>query len=161
MGYALSPNLSGSIVYKTGTIDQLTTKRHTSLTGVSGGYKIKGLLFGISGSAQLQGPFALYGTFAIGPARQTTFGTGASDPTNKGTYQISEVGLAYRLTDDRTFLGFKNLSMQLGYRSQAVSLRDVPFATFSMEPVPTVVSIESRKLNSTTQGLLMGVVAAF
>lgn len=161
VGYAFSPYIVGSVVYKTGRIDQIATANATRLTGLGGSYKIDGLIIGISATAPLQGPLALYGNFGYGPARQTIFVTGSSDLRFKGGYQISEVGFAYRLTDDRAFLGFTSLSMQLGYRSQTVTLNDLPFGTFSTGPVPTLISTQYKNAGSTTQGIVFGIVAAF
>ena len=161
VGYAFSPYIVGSVVYKTGRIDQVATANATRLTGLGGNYKVEGLLLGISATAPLQGPLALYGNFGYGPARQTIFASGSSDLRFKGGYQISEVGLAYRLTDDRAFLGFASLSMQLGYRSQTVTLNDLNFGTFSTGPVPTLIGTQYKDVRSTTQGMVFGIVAAF
>ena len=161
VGYAFSPYIVGSVVYKTGRIDQVATANATRLTGLGGSYKVEGLLLGISATAPLQGPLALYGNFGYGPARQTIFVSGSSDVRFKGGYQISEVGLAYRLTDDRAFLGFTSLSVQLGYRSQTITLNDLNFDTFSTGPVPTLISTQYKNVRSTTQGIVFGIVAAF
>lgn len=161
VGYAFSPYIVGSVVYKTGTIDQFATANATRLTGIGGSYKVEGLLLGISATAPLQGPLALYGNFGYGPARQTISVSGSSNLEFKGDYQISEVGFAYLLTNDRSILGFTNVSMQLGYRAQAVSLNDLPYDTFSTGPVPTLISTQYKNVRSTTQGLVFGIVAAF
>ena len=161
VGYAFSPYIVGSVVYKTGRIDQVATANATRLTGVGGSYKVEGLLLGISATVPLQGPVALYGNFGYGPARQTISVSGSSDLGFKGGYQISEVGFAYRLTDDRAFLGFTSLSMQLGYRSQTVTINDLNFDTFSTGRVPTVISTQYKNVRSTTQGIVFGIVAAF
>lgn len=161
VSYAFAPSLSASVIYKTGAIDQGATANSTNLTGVSGSYKIDGLLIGFSANASIKGPLALYGNFAFGPAKETVSFSGGDTQIYHGTYQISEIGLAYRLTDERAFLGFKNLSVQLGYRSQSVVINDLPFNTWSVGGVPAKISSESISVQSSTQGLVFGVTAAF
>ena len=162
VGYSILPNLLGSLVYKTGKVDKLTTASTTALTGETASSKIDGLLLGFSGSAQLQGPFALYGNLAIGPARATTSSSLHGDMKYKGSYRIGEVGLAYRLTDERAIFGIKNLSVQLGYRVQVLTFRNAALNTYALGgPVPTVLSTEHRKLQNTTQGFILGIVAVF
>lgn len=161
VGYAFSPNIVGSIVYRTARIDQVATANATRLTGVGGSYKVEGLLVGVSGSAQLQGPLALYGNIGYGPARQTIFASGTSELRFNGDYQISEVGFAYRLADNPALLGFTSLSMQLGYRSQTVTLNDIGFGTYSTGSVPALIATQSKSVRSTTQGIVFGIVGAF
>lgn len=162
IGYSILPNLIGSLVYKTGKVDKLTTANTTALTGETASAKLDGLLFGLSGSAPLQGPFALYGNFAIGPARSTTSSSTQGDIKLNGSYRIGEVGLLYRLTDERAIFGIKNLSVQLGYRVQVLTFRDATLNTYALgSPVPTVLATEHRRLQNTTQGFVLGIVAVF
>lgn len=161
VGYAFSPYIVGSVVYKAGKIDQVATANATRLTGIGGSYKVEGLLLGISATAPLQGPLAIYGNFGYGPARETISVSGSTDVGFKGHYQISEVGLAYLLSNDRSILGFTSVSMQLGYRAQAVTLNDTTLDTFSTGRVPTLISTQYKSVRSTTQGMVFGIVAAF
>jgi hypothetical protein len=160
VGYLFTPNISGSIVYKAFKADRATTASTAALTGVNGGYKIDGLLLGISASAPLQGRLSLYGNAAFGLGRQKANFNGESIKNNLN-YRIGEIGFSYRVNNESALLGIKNLSVQLGYRAQIVTLNNVEVGTLTATPVPTPIAIERRKINSTTDGFVLGVAALF
>lgn len=160
VGYSFTPNISGSIVYKAFKADRATTASTAALSGGNGGYEIDGLLLGISASAPLQGRLSLYANAAFGLGHQKAFVDGASIKNNIN-YRIGEIGFAYRVNNEDALLGIKNLSVQLGYRAQVATIKNIPIGTFTATPVPTPIAIERRKINSTTDGFILGVAALF
>ncbi|MDY0745590.1 hypothetical protein SNE35_13805 [Paucibacter sp. R3-3] len=158
--YALSPNFAASLVYKHGTIDQGATAEATALTGLKGSYKLDGLLIGLSASSQLQGPLALYGNLAYGPLRETA-DLGSSKSKYHGSYRVAELGLAYKLDGEQKMLGLSGLSMQFGYRIQVVDINSIELQTLSTTTPPTLISSQSVRAQSTTQGPVVGLIASF
>jgi hypothetical protein len=87
VGYSFTPNISGSIVYKAFKADRATTASTAALSGVNdSGYKIDGLLLGISASAPLQGRLSLYGNAALGLGRQKAVFDGETIKNNPVSY---------------------------------------------------------------------------
>jgi hypothetical protein len=109
----------------------------------NGKYKYSGPIVGFSASAPLTSGFSLYGTAAVG--------LGALDAkrpngfTTDADYRLGEVGLAYAFNVGG---GVKSLIGTMGYRSQVI-VTDM------------VGSLSSFKGRDTTEGLTLGITAAF
>lgn len=163
ISYALLPNLQASLIYKSGTISGLGTAQAVTLTGKSGDADLTGVILGLSGSAPLAGAASLYGSLAYGTASENIPSSGLSLGSNKftGTYHVAEFGVAYRLADESMMSGLKNLSLQVGYRVQVVTLNNIPQNTYSTGAVPSLISTSNLDSQSTTQGFVVGVAAAF
>lgn len=160
LSYAFTPNIQGSIVYKAAKVSQAATADTTALTGLSAGYKLQALLFGVSASTPLQDKLSLYANFAVGPTREkANVADIEGNSTYNGLYTIVELGLSYRLLDYGPAAALKSLSLQLGYRSQTIEIRDLVFGTF--DGSGTLVSSEHRNVSSTTQGPVLGIIGIF
>lgn len=162
LGYAILPNLTASVAYKSGKVDEVVTSNARAITGASTGYKVEGWLIGLSGSAPLQGPLSLYGNMAYGLAKETVDGgTFLGSPSFDGNYKIGEIGLSYRLLGAENSSFFKSLVAQLGYRAQVITLKGINFPTYSLPPGAAPISSQKYDIKSTTDGLVIGLVAAF
>lgn len=162
VGYAIAPNILASVVYKHGEIQNLFTSATSALTGKSGKAKIDGIILGLSANAPLQGKLSLYGNLAYGLAREKTdFQDAVGKSKYDATYWIGEVGFAYQLYQSPDQTGIKNLSLQLGYRSQTLLLKGVSLATAAIVPPFPVVGAEKQDISSTTHGPVLGLVGAF
>lgn len=162
LGYALLPTLTASIAYREGTVNEGSTANTRALTGASGGFKVKGRLLGFSANAPLWGSLALYSNFAFGKLKsEVDAGSVLGTPTYDGTYRIGEVGLSYRLLGASAQPGFvKSVSANLGYRAQVIGLKGFDYPVLSI-PGGTPVGNQKTDIRSTTDGLILGVAAAF
>lgn len=163
LGYAISPSTMVSVVYKVAKVSQLLTTNASSLSGLSFGYKVEGLLVGLNASGPLQGQWSIYGSAAAGLARAKYDG-GATDADGRssagGYYRIGEVGLSRTLLSGSEGGAFKNLALQIGYRFQNVSIRHNAYGTYDAT-TGALLSVEHRDTASNTQGFLVGIVGAF
>jgi hypothetical protein len=108
-------------------------------------YKYSGPIIGVSASAPLTSGFSLYGTVAVGPTMKLTRPNGGAK--SDSDYRLGEVGLAYAF-DVGGVAGIKSLIGTMGYRSQVI--------------VTKMTGLTSDlKGRDTTEGLTLGVVAAF
>jgi hypothetical protein len=114
--------------------------------------KLAGWLVGLSGVSPLGGTdLLLYGNaaFGIGRAKYSS----PQLPSNDVYYQIAEVGVSYPLGG-----GF---SIQLGYRVQNFTFRRVALQTLTASNPPVLLAESHRNIQSTTQGVIMGISASF
>jgi hypothetical protein len=163
LGYAVLPNLTASISYKSATVDRSASSNAQALLGLNSlGYKIDAWLIGLSANAPLQDSLSLYGNMAYGIAKQKVDGGQDSSLTMtfNGNYSIGEIGLSYRLIGATNSGFLKNLNAQLGYRVQSVNMRNVPFNTISI-PFGDVIDTQKENIRATTSGFVIGVFAAF
>lgn len=163
LGYAISPSVMVSAVYKLAKVSQLLTSNAASLSGLSYGYRVEGLLVGLNASGPLQGQWSIYGSAAVGLARAKYDG-GATDADGKssgdGYYRIGEVGLSRTLLSGSEGGALKSLALQIGYRFQNVSIRNNAYGTYDAT-TGAQLSVEHRSTASNTQGFLVGIVGAF
>lgn len=130
---------------------------------VAGGSKTSGLLFGVSGSVPLAGSerLSLYGNFAYGLGRnKSDLPYANGDNKLDVSYRIGEVGLSYRLLAE-PIGAIKQLSLSIGYRSQTVVFKKVPLGTYANMASTTPLSIQRRNAQSTTDGIVVGLVGVF
>lgn len=162
LGYAILPNLTASIVYRHGAVDEFRSQFLRSITPGSASYTFDAWLLGLSGSAPLQGPLSLYGNFGYGTATEKASGGDFFTATFRGSYAIGELGLSYRLLGSANSGFLRNLSVNLGYRAQTVLIRGVKTPVYPI-PVsgPDAVAVTKSDIRSTTDGLVLGIVAAF
>lgn len=153
-GYFVLPGLALTLGYKTGRENRETS---TGLSPVSVGSldsKLDVWLVGALGSYEIQNGFSAYGQFGYGVGRiRSTFGPGLAPFTGReirshAKYIVSEVGLAYRLPIEPSWL--RRTSIALGYRSQTIK-----------ESVPSVVSGETRDLRDVKDGFVLSLNATF
>lgn len=162
LGYALFPNLTASIAYRSGTVDGGATTNLNALGVFRSRYKVDGWLLGLSGSAPLQDRLSLYGNFAYGIIKNKLNSTQLlGSPTYNGTYTIGEVGLAYRLMDESGSGFIRSLTAQLGYRAQIVFIPGFEYPIYSIPPGVARLSTDKVDVRATTSGVMLGIVAAF
>ena len=170
LGYALSPNLTAALIYKGGRTSETTTVAATQLLGGRGKSKLWGTGIGLSGNAPISASFlgsgegtgvsrlGVYGNFAYLEGRANFDLPVAGESSFRLNYQIAEVGLSYRL-NSAPMGPISALTAQLGYRSQIIRQRNVLLPTFSANGV--LVSTDRTSVQSTTHGLVLGLVASF
>ena len=161
LGYSMLPHLVGALVYKSAKVDQVFTKNFENLLGTSGGVEISALLVGLSASAPLQGRLSLYGNVAAGVARQRgEVPDNAGKVKWNGAYTIGELGLSYGLVEGGKESLLKNLTLQVGYRAQLYTVRNITYGSLSL-PGGELLTTETRDADSTTGGFLIGLVGVF
>ncbi len=109
-------------------------------------FKYSGPIIGFSASAPLTGGFSLYGTAAVGPL-DAKLPTATGSRKVNASYRLGEVGVAYSF-DTGGSAGMKAVIGTLGYRSQAI------ITSFDG-------AWSGQKGRDTTEGLTIGIVAAF
>ncbi len=142
-GYAIAPNLAVTVGYKQLQYD-----------GGGYRYKAKGPTVGVSGSAPLMAAVSMYGTLAYGRPKITQ----GLDSEKRGSYFLSEVGLAFPLGQMHENL--RSVVLTAGYRYQKLTSDSVTITTIR---TATGASIGSREVDlvDTTQGITVGVSATF
>jgi hypothetical protein len=116
----------------------------------------------LSGSFPLAGRLSAYGNFAYGFAREKTdFADAAGEDRYRGNYRIGELGLLFRLYGDAASTVLKNVSVSLGYRMQAFTVESVAIGTYAPTAPTVPISIRKSDLQTTTDGVVLGVVAVF
>lgn len=106
-------------------------------------YEPKGLVAGLSGTAGLEGPWALYGNVAVGRLKTS----GAQSRTNvkfETDYRVAEVGVGYTVVSGAW--GVRRWTVTGGYRIQVLGSREA----FGPEAG-----------RDETNGFTFGVIAAF
>jgi hypothetical protein len=132
VGYFVLPGLAFTLGYK-----------KVSQSGDAGRYRPAGPVVGVTGNAQLQGAWSLYGNLGVGWLKTP----GGDEIKFDADYRLAEVGIAYTLGGKRhpkhwTFTG--------GYRIQVMT---------SNEAIPEVNPAQDGR--DTTQGFTLGVIATF
>jgi hypothetical protein len=157
LGYAITPRVIASLVYRTGKLSDATTARAASLASVRGELELKGLLLGIGASAPLQSGWSLYGNAAFGPGKSKLKPkSGSTLPEGEADlkYAIVELGFSYQFVP-----GIANtdlaMTFQAGYRAQSVESKAFDFP----QTIPVVN--ETGRLQSNTQGFVLGLSVAF
>lgn len=157
VGYQVMPGLSMAISRKTGYVSSSQTRSMTEIAGGDTPNKGRALLLGMSASMPLNDQVALYGTLAYGPGKFI-------DPTGlysdtKARYTVSEFGFAYRVGLSNPTLGLDAVSVQAGYRSQAVGYTALDAGDFAS--LPAEVSVSRSKARSVTDGFVLSVSLIF
>jgi len=155
IGYSFTPNIMGSIVYRSGKVSESLTDTARNLSGSTLKYSLKGILAGISASAPIHDGYSLYGNFAIGPAREKTEHGDSYD----GIYTIGELGVARKIGGSGSS-GIKSISLQVGYRFQNIAMSDLPFSTYSTVD-GSLLSTSTKDISSNTHGFVVGLVGVF
>lgn len=131
-GWRLLPGLNLTVGYKR------VLQREGSVR-----YEPKGPVLGLSGTATLDGPWALYGIVSLGRLRTS----GEASPTNVSfvaDYRIAEVGLGYTLLGGGW--GVRRWTFTGGYRLQVMGSRD---------------AVPGQSGRDETNGFTFGVIASF
>jgi len=128
VGYFVTPGVAVTLGYK-----------RVGQKGATDNYELGGPVIGLSATAPISGPLALYGAFGLGRLKDTSASTVKFD----ADYRLSEVGLAYNIGLDNLP---KSLSFTLGYRTQVLSSKE---------------ALGSQDGRDLTQGLTIGLVATF
>ena len=154
LGYAVLPSLTLSVGYKEAKQSRLSSQISPS------GAKVRGVIVGLSGSAQLHNRLSLYGNFAYGWANEKTdFPDARGETKFDGDYQIGELGLSYSLGSFGQFL--QNIVISAGYRFQVFTARGIATATTTAAPPFTVLSTDERKVRTYTTGPTVALIAFF
>ncbi|MBS0509653.1 MAG: hypothetical protein JSR42_00515 [Proteobacteria bacterium] len=154
-GYFVLPSLLLSIGYKHAKVDRL-------IEGLDSGQDISAILLGLSASAPLSDRLSLYGNFAYGLGRQKS---DSPDPRGKdrysSTYAIGEVGLSYRILEGRAGMFVKSLTGSIGYRAQSYTTKDVGLGTYAMANPNVPIATTTRDVQTSTNGVVVALVASF
>ncbi len=153
LGYAVTPNISAVVLYKSGKADIPVAAGTPAAIAVRETEKLRGTGLGVSARYPVAENWNLYGSAAYtsGHARLVTSGD------RYGLrYTVAEVGVGYRIPG-----AFSNMSVTAGYRYQNLDFRDVHRLTYALTPAPVLVSSESIRPQSATRGFTMGVAFAF
>jgi hypothetical protein len=161
-GYAISPNVVAAAIYKAGKISDTTTTALTNRVGFRSELKLSGWGAGLSANAPIAfgtpddpaaSPLRVYGNIAyiLGDSKVQ----GVKTDTE---YKIAEIGLSYRIGSAGPI---SSVAVQLGYRSQIVTQKDIDVPTFSVVSPGTVLSTQRVKLRTTTDGFVIGLVGSF
>lgn len=153
LGYAVTPNISAVMIYKSGKADVPVVTGTPAAIAVREKEKLRGTGLGISARYPIAENWNLYGSTAYtrGHARLLTSGD------RYGLrYTVAEAGVAYRIPG-----AFSSMSVTAGYRYQRVDFRDVHSVTYALTPEPVFVSSEPVQPRSATKGFTLGVSFAF
>lgn len=159
LSYAINENLSAALIYKSGKVKNAVTTSAANLLGVSSiEQDLSAWLIGISGRGKVAENFTMYGNAAFGPGRLKNK-SAAGDSRQDFLYSIGEIGVSYQFPNT----SFGSWSIQLGYRIQSILVKDVEFQTYSLPQTtpPTVISSDSKNMQTTTQGIILGLTLAF
>ena len=157
LGYALNPNITAALIYKSATIKNPTTNSAANLVGSIDEQNIAAWLLGFSGRASIAQNTSIYGNAAFGPGKIKSKSASLGDDENDLTYSIGEVGAVYQIPS----ITFGAVSVKLGYRVQVVNVKDIPQLTFSSSSPVTLLSRQTYQIQSITQGISVGVSIAF
>jgi hypothetical protein len=114
-------------------------------------FKWEAPTIGVSGSAALRSPLALYGTFIIGfPRMHASVVDDAGNNSYSANYLLGEFGASYSIA----VRGKLGLTATLGYRAQTVTTKDYAVAT-GFNGFATV------NVHDITQGPTFGVIARY
>ena len=160
VSHALTPGVTASLTYKHGKVDSAVTPRAATLLGLTGRQKGDGLLLGLSATAPLSPQLFLYGNFAYGAGKYQVAEELTGNPEASIRYTIGEFGAAYRLDAPGGLRAVDSVTLQLGYRFQAVAFRSVGIAVPTSGAVKFVAPSEG-KPQTTTEGLALSVSLAF
>lgn len=155
VGYYILPQIAVSAGYKNAKVDRLSPL-------AEGGSKTEAFLIGASGSVPLEGTgrLSLYGNFAFGPGKSTSYVGGNNNKVDV-TYRIGEIGLSYQLLSAPQG-ALKHLGLSLGYRAQIVTFKDVPLSTYTLSNPTIPVSVVERKdIQTNTDGVVIGLTGVF
>jgi hypothetical protein len=160
-GYTVLPSVTASIALKEAKISQTATDTVAASAGTVSPGKIQALLIGLSGSAPISNNLGIYGNFAVGPATLKVDYEPFGSKFN-GDYRVGEFGFSYRIPTGGGTPLLKGLTATVGYRTQVVKIRDLPFVSYDMSTgVPAFQSIDPKVQTSTTQGIVLGIVGSF
>jgi hypothetical protein len=152
VGYEVASRVNVALIYKSGKVHSQSLAVAAAADTLTSEQKFKGLLFGVAASKSVADDFSLYGTLAYGPGRGDL---SLRNMKVNVKYTIAELGATYRPP------ALPTLSVQAGYRYQAVRLKDVPFLTYALTPTPVEVSHVNQSTMSRTGGFVLGVSLAF
>lgn len=120
---------------------------YKSLAQLGGGYRYepKGPILSASAAVPLSGAWSLYGSLGLGRLKTPQTGDDSIVKFSPGPYRITEVGIGYGLPVERPA---RSLTLTAGYRTQVLVSNGVN-------------DDGSKRFNDLTQGLTLGVSAAF
>lgn len=160
VGHAVTPGVLLSLTYKQGKVDSAATPQAAALLGLQGRQKGDVLLLGLSASAPLSPSLSLYGNFAYGTGKYQAAKEVPGNPKASARYLIGDFGAAYRIDSPGGTRAVDAITLQLGYRTQIVSLRNLRITTPASSAVRIVAPSEGTP-QSTTDGLVLSVGLAF
>lgn len=156
VGYAVLPSTTVSLIYKRGKASPTITQAAQNLLGLSAGDGGGGsVLLGVSTGTTLQGAVSLYANLAYGGGRWRVTDAPGHSSRYPSRYTVADFGLAWRAG------GPANVTLQLGFRSQTLTLKRVDLPVYSLGSPPQQLDNRSVDAPSTTQGVVLSVGAAF
>ncbi|MBK9363392.1 MAG: hypothetical protein IPM99_20975 [Rubrivivax sp.] len=156
VGYQALPATTVSLIYKRGKASPTITQAARDLLGLSEGEGSgNAVLLGLSTSAALQGALSLYANLAYGGGRWTAVDIPGQSNRYPSRYTVADFGLAWRAG------GPANVTLQLGYRTQTLTLKRVDLPVYSLDAPPQLLASPRVNAPSTTQGVVLSVGAAF
>ena len=153
LGYAITPNLSAVVVYKSGKADVPVAAGTPAAVAVREKEKLRGTGLGVSARYPLAENWNLYGSAAYTRGHAWLLTSGERYGLR---YTVAETGIGYRIPG-----AFSNMSLTAGYRYQNLDFRDVYRLTYALTPAPVLVSTEPVRPRSATKGFTMGVAFSF
>lgn len=155
LGYAVTPNVGMAFIYKGARADAGTHVDAIGVEDFANRQRYQMYLLGVSANAAIGERLSAYANFAYGPGRATVTG----DKSDVGTprvslrYTIADIGISYPIPN----VAFGSLSILAGFRIQTVSFPRVESFTIRTTDYDT----QTRKLQTTTQGVSLGVSLGF
>jgi len=162
VGYLVLPSVALAIAYKRVSQDRTSSQPDMRTTaGTRGGFVADGVALGASASVPLAGKFSFYGnvSFGLGKARLDA-PDAAGDTRLNVNYRNGEVGLSYMAYEGSRDARLKNVVISAGYRAQVITTKDLGLGTFSVES-NTQIGVQKRDITSTTDGVVLGILAIF
>ncbi len=152
IGYSVLPNLVLAIGQKS-----IDVAAENPLTNPTLSQKTSGPFVGVSTSANLAGPWSIYGSFSYGRPKLMIGGQRAG---GDGQYLASEFGLRYELGELTSSL--RGAGLIAGYRSQALHFSDVSFSSFRPAADGSLSLIETtHSIRQGIDGITVGLAYAF
>lgn len=152
VGYEVATGVNLALIYKGGRVAARSLVDSVAPATLSSDQKLEGLILGVAASRSVAENLAVYGTLAYGPGRADLGQFGVKVDIK---YTVAELGASYRVP------AFPSLSVQAGYRYQAVKYEDLPLTTFALTPAPVEISRANHSPTSRTAGFVLGVSLGF
>jgi hypothetical protein len=162
VGYSILPSLVVAAAYKRVAQDR-TARATNPVTGESirSGFQADGVALGASASLPLSGSLSLYGNVAFGAGRSRLDSADAAGQSRLDlTYRNGEVGISYLALERARDAPLQSILVSAGYRAQVITTRKLGLGTYAI-PSGQLIDIDRRDLTTTTDGVVVGIVAIF
>ena len=151
LGYAVTPNITAVLLYKTGKSEIPNVAGSDAPEVFRNNQRLRGAGLGLSGRYQLAENWNAYGSGAYAPGH-TKFSNGERYHLR---YTVAEAGVGYRVPN-----AFGNLSLTAGYRYQNLDFPRGPDYAVALTTPPTPMN-GTQRLQSATKGWTVGLACSF